>query len=143
MNRKPNILAAFLVLALALLLTACGAGGDRVERFAEANPGSGESIAIPGYEELDFAAGKAEQAVDLKNPPENACDFVLTLSLDEGGETLWTGEALSPGEALTRITLNRALEAGEYPATLHYDCYTVKDNQPLNGADIKLILEVK
>ena len=27
MNRKLNILAAFLVLALALLLTACGAGG--------------------------------------------------------------------------------------------------------------------
>ena len=30
MNRKPNILAAFLALALALLLTACGAGDDRV-----------------------------------------------------------------------------------------------------------------
>ena len=38
MNRKPNILAAFLVLVL--LLTACGAGGDRVERFAEASPAS-------------------------------------------------------------------------------------------------------
>ena len=49
MNRKSNILAAFLALALVLLLTACGAGGDRVERFAEANPGSGENIAIPGY----------------------------------------------------------------------------------------------
>ena len=41
MNRKPNILAAFLVLALALLLTVCGTGGDRVERFAKANPGNG------------------------------------------------------------------------------------------------------
>ena len=59
MNRKLNILAAFLILAL--LLTACGAGGDRVERFAEANPGSGENIAIPGYEKLDFAAGKTAQ----------------------------------------------------------------------------------
>ena len=49
MNRKPNILAVFLVLALALLLTACGAGGDKVERFAEAAPGSGANIAIPGY----------------------------------------------------------------------------------------------
>ena len=106
MNRKSNILAAFLILALALLLTACGAGGDRVERFAEANPGSGENIAIPGYEKLSFAAGKTAQAVNLKNPPENACTFVLTLSL-EGGEVLWTGKALSPGEAFTRITLSR------------------------------------
>jgi hypothetical protein len=141
MNRKPNILAAFLILAL--LLTACGAGGgDRVERFAEANPGSGENIAIPGYEKLGFAAGKTAQAVNLKNPAENACTFVLTLTL-EGGETLWTGKALSPGEAFTRITLTRALDAGEYPATLHYDCYTIEDNQPLNGAEIQLTLEVK
>ena len=136
MNKISNILAAFLVLALALLLTACGAGGDRVERFAEANPGSGENIAIPGYEKLDFATGKTAQTVNLKNPAENACAFVLTLTL-EGGEALWTGEAF------TRITLTRALDAGEYPATLHYDCYTIEDNQPLNGAEIQLILEVK
>ena len=140
MNKISNILAAFLVLAL--LLTACGAGGDKVERFAEANPGSGENIAIPGYEKLDFAAGKTAQTVNLKNPPENACTFVLSLTLDDG-TTLWTGEALSPGEAFTRITLTKALDAGSYAATLHYDCYTIEDNQPLNGAEIQLILEVK
>ena len=142
MNRKPNNLAAFLVLALALLLTACGAGGDRVERFAEANPGSGANIAIPGYETLSFAAGKTAQAVNLKNPPENACTFVLTLTLEDG-ETLWTGKALSPGEAFTSITLNRALSAGEYPATLHYDCFSLQDHTPLNGAEILLTIEVK
>ena len=140
MNKISNILAAFLVLAL--LLTACGAGGDKVERFAEANPGSGENIAIPGYEKLDFAAGKTAQTVSLKNPAENSCTFVLSLTLDDG-TTLWTGEALSPGEAFTRITLSRALDAGSYAATLHYDCYTIEDNQPLNGAEIQLTLEVK
>ena len=142
MNRKLNILAAFLVLALALLLTACGAGGDRVERFAEAAPDSGENIAIPGYEKLSFAAGKTAQTVNLKNPAENACTFVLTLTL-EGGEALWTGEALSPGEAFTRITLSRALDAGEYPATLHYDCFSLNDNTPLNGAEIQLTIEAR
>ena len=142
MNRKPNILAAFLALALAFLLTACGAGGDRVKRFAEAAPGSGENIAIPGYEKLSFAAGKTAQAVNLKNPPENACAFVLTLTMEDG-ETVWTGKALQPGEAFTRITLTRALDAGEYPATLHYDCFTIEDNRPLNGAEIELIIEVK
>ncbi|SFQ15413.1 hypothetical protein SAMN02910358_00900 [Lachnospiraceae bacterium XBB1006] len=142
MNRKLNILAVFLILALAFLLTACGAGGDRVERFAEAAPGSGENISIPGYEKLSFGAGKTAQAVNLKNPAENACTFVLTLSLTDG-ETLWTGKALSPGEAFTHITLSRVLDAGEYPAKLHYDCYTIEDNQPLNGAEIQLTLEVK
>ena len=113
-----------------------------MERFAEANPGSGANIAIPGYEKLSFAAGKTAQAVNLKNPAENACTFVLTLTL-EGGETLWTGKALSPGEAFTNITLTRALPAGDYPATLHYDCYTIEDNQPLNGAEIQLTIEVR
>ena len=141
-NRKPNLLAAFLVLALALALTACGAGGDAVERFAEANPGSGANIAIPGYEKLNFTAGKTAQTVNLKNPADNACTFVLTLTLDDG-EALWTGKALAPGEAFTRITLLKALDAGSYAATLHYDCYTIEDNQPLNGAEIQLTLEVK
>ena len=142
MNRKPNIFAAFLALALALLLTACGTGGDKVERFAEANPGSGGSIAIAGYENLSFEAGKTAQAVNLKNPAENACTFVLILTMEDG-EILWTGKALSPGEAFTRITLSKALDAGEYPTTLHYDCYSIEDNQPLNGAEIELTLEVK
>ena len=142
MNRKPKLLAAFLVLALALALTACGAGGDKVERFAKANPGSGENIAIPGYEKLSFAAGKTAQTVNLQNPPENACTFVLTLTM-EGGETLWTGKALSPGEAFTRITLSRELDAGDYPATLHYDCFSLQDNTPLNGAEIQLTIEVQ
>ena len=142
MNRKPNILAVFLALALALLLTACGAGGDRVERFAEAAPGSGENISIPGYEKLSFEAGKTAQTVNLKNPAENACTCVLTLTMEDG-EILWTGKALSPGEAFTRITLTKALDVGDYPATIHYDCYTIEDNQPLNGAEINLTLEVK
>ena len=140
-RRKPRFLALLLALALALLLTACGAGGDAVERFAEADPGSGESIAIPGYETLSLAAGEKTQTVYLKNPPENAAAFVMTLALDDG-ETLWTGEALQPGEAFTRITLQKALRAGEYGATLRYDCFSIPDNTPLNGAEIKLTLSV-
>lgn len=132
---------AVYILALALLLTACGAGGDTVERFAEASPDSGESIAIPGYEILALAAKTRSQSVYLPNPETNAAYFVMTLSL-EGGETLWTGAALHPGEAFTRITLSRALDAGEYAAKLHYDCYSITDDTPLNGAEIKLNLTV-
>ena len=141
MNRKQNILATLLVLALVLALAACGASGDKVERFATAAPQENGSIAIPGYEMLSFQAGKTAQTVNLKNPAENACAFVLSLTLDDG-TTLWTGEALSPGEAFTRIMLSKALDAGSYAATLHYDCYTIEDNQPLNGAEIKLTIEV-
>ncbi len=141
MKRKLKIIAA-VMLALMIFCGCSGSTDSRVERFAKANPGSSENIAIPGYEKLCFAAGKTAQTVNLKNPAENACTFVLTLTLEDG-ETLWTGKALSPGEAFTRIKLSRVLDAGEYPATLHYDCYTIEDNQPLNGAEIQLTLEVK
>ena len=143
MNRKSSILAAYLALALALLLTACGAsGGDKVERFAEAAPSDGGSIAIPGYETLLFQVGKTAQTVRLTNPAENACTFVLSLTQDDG-TPLWTGEALSPGEAFTRITLNKALDAGSYATTLHYECFSLNDNTPLNGADVQLMIEVR
>ena len=124
------------VFLLLFLPTACAEGdGDVAERFAEAAHGSGTNIAIPGYETLSFKAGSRTQTVNITNPPENACAFVLSLALDDG-EVLWTGEALSPGEAFTRITLKQALDAGEYPATLHYDCYSLQNNTPLNGAEI-------
>ena len=131
---------------LALALTGCAEEtGDVVERFAEAAPGSGVSIAIPGYEKLTFAAGQTEQAVNLINPPQNACAFVLTLTLDGDGdgEALWTGVPLFPGEAFTTVNLVRALDAGEYPATLRYDCYSITDASPLNGAEIKLTIEAR
>ena len=141
MNRKPNILAAFLVLALALLLTACGADGDRVERFAQAAPAGDGNITVPGYEELSFKAGDTSQSVNLKNPPTNACYFRFTLIVND--ETLWTSDYIEPGEAVKRLTLSHALDKGGYDATLHYDCYTLNDKTPLNGADIKLKLNVK
>ena len=142
--KHTAIVRLICALLLGLMLVAYAEGeGDVVERFADAAPGNGENIAIPGYEKLSFAAGQTAQAVNLKNPAENACTFVLSLTLDEDGETLWTGEALSPGEAFTVITLTRALDAGEYPATLHYDCFSLNDNTPLNGAEIQLTLEVK
>ena len=129
-----------LILALVLLLTACGAG-DTVTRFAEGSPGSGESINIPGYENIQLQAGSRSQSVYLPNPKENAAYFVMTLT-SEGGETLWTGKALFPGEAFTQITLKKPLQAGEYAATLRYDCFSVSDNEPLNGAEVKLNLTV-
>ena len=77
-------------MCLALLLTACTSGSDTVERFADASPGSGESINIPGYEALTLKADSRPQSVYLPNPKENAAYFVMTLSLADG-ETLWTG----------------------------------------------------
>lgn len=139
MRRVIHIIAV--LLTLALLLTACGAG-DTVERFAKASTDSGETIDIPGYETITLQAGSRLQKVYLPNPKENAAYFVMTLSLEDG-ETLWTGKALQPGEAFTQITLRKPLKTGDYVATLHYDCFSINDNTPQNGAEIKLNLKVR
>ena len=154
MKQKRNIFAAFI--ALMLLLTACSTGdkaeqlaesspdseaGDTAERFAEASSGSSENIDIPAYENLTLQAGSKSQSVYLFNPEKNAAYFVMTLTL-ENGEMLWTGKALYPGEAFTGIMLNKPLEAGSYTAILHYDCFSVSDNEPLNGAEVQLNLTV-
>lgn len=130
-------------LALALLM-ACGKSGptDTVERFAPAAPVDSGSLAIPGYEGLVFTADSAVQEVYLTNPPQNACSFVLSLTLDDG-ETLWEGRAIGPGEAFTSIVLTRPLAAGEYGATLRYQCYSLEDETPLNGAEIQLTIAAR
>ena len=152
---KHRYIFIAVLLALTFLLTACSAGndaerqaesgsamaGDTVERFAEATPGSGENINVPGYEELTLQAGSKFQKVYLFNPANNAAYFVMTLTL-VSGETLWKGKALYPGEAFTGITLRKPLNAGEYAAILHYDCFSVSNNEPLNGAEVQLNLIV-
>lgn len=140
MTATGKLFALFLALALALLPACAEEAGDVVTRFAEADPGSGVSIAIPGFDRLALAAGETAQAVNLQNPVQNACAFVMTLALADG-EVLWTGQPIGPGEAFTGINLTRELDAGEYPATLHYDCFSLTDGAPLNGAEIQLTIE--
>ena len=137
---KQKLIIPVILIAFMLILTSCGTK-DTVSRFTEANPGNGESIDIPGYESLTLQAGSTSQKVYLFNPEKNSAYFVMTLTL-ENGDTIWKGKALYPGEAFTDIILNKSLEAGDYAATLHYDCFSVSNKEPLNGADIELNLTV-
>lgn len=100
-----------------------------------------DSIALPGYAGLHLRAGAKEQNLTLPNPPENFCQVRMSLILEDG-TTIWTSELTAPGEK-AQIILNEALEAGEYSATLKYDCFRMDDNQaPLNGGACQLTLHV-
>lgn len=141
------LLAALLMLTLA---AACAEGdaagaqpesGDVVERYAEAKPGNSGSIGVPGFESIKLTAGSREQQVRLINPATNACLFVISLMLEDGA-VIWKGAEIAPGEAFTRIVLNEPLEEGVYTATLRYECFALESRAPLNGAAIKLKLNV-
>lgn len=103
-----------------------------------------DSIAIPGYEGITLKADSLEQTVALKNPEQNSCYFLITLSLEDG-TILWKSNYIKPGETSSPIVLNQFLEKGNYPnAVLHYSCFKMdSEKTPLNGAETKLTLRVK
>lgn len=69
-------------------------------------------------------AGTNTCNLELENVPANHFDVQCSLSLaaegEEAGEELWSSHRLSPGRYIENVELNRSLEVGEYPLTLHY-----------------------
>ena len=126
MNRKPNII--FMILFAFLFVSKSYAGG----------------IAIPGYRALEFSADKRVQSVRFHNPPENNCSFKLSLIMPDGA-VLWTSdELLEPGNVFVKIMLSKPLKQGTYrDVLLKYQCYSLDGSTELNGAEIRLTLEVK
>ena len=100
------------------------------------------TIAIPGYEKLVMKAGELRQTVNFENPAVNDCYFRISITLADGTELYGSG-LLKPGQTLETIEMTRALDTGTYKETvLKYDCFSVDDLSPLNGAKSILNLEV-
>ncbi|MFV0518485.1 MAG: hypothetical protein ACK5MV_13915 [Aminipila sp.] len=101
-----------------------------------------KTIAIPGYAQLVMKAGDLMQNVELHNPADNPCYFVISIILPDGTEVFRSG-LLEPGQKTDAIKLSQALKAGTYKdAVLRYTCYSTKDKAQMNGADTKFTLEV-
>ncbi len=156
MNRKSNrILAVFLMIILICSLSGCSGKVEQKTEKDYSNIEMNPNIAIPGYESLEFKAGKEKQSVDFYNPDENTCFFRISLVVKDetdtangeegnaGEETvLWTSDFIEPGEHVKSIKLSKELENGEYTATLKYECFRLQDKTPLNGSNVELTLNV-
>ena len=149
MKRKMNtVYGIFLILIMMCYLTGClsdTVGKTDKPKKDYSNIEMNPNISIPGYESLDFKAGKKKQSVNFYNPEENTCYFRISLVLkaDEAEEVLWTSELIEPGEEVKSIKLDKELDSGDYPAILKYECFSLKDETPLNGSNVELILEVR
>lgn len=101
-----------------------------------------DTIDIPGFDSMTFKAGVTTQSVNLHNPEQNTCYFRITLVLADGTE-IWRSKLIEPGKGLHEIELAQALSVGDYEGvTLKYECFSLNDQSPLNGSDIKLTLHV-
>ena len=148
MKQKSQwILGCFLISVLIVgIFTGCSFGaGDSTNRTKKDynNIEENRGIQIPGYDSLTLSADKKEQNMNLYNPEENTCYFRISLVLKSEEEVLWTSEYIEPGDELRSIRLNRPLKRGEYPAILQYECFSLKDERPLNGANVELALRVR
>ena len=163
MNTKLNIiLTAFLIVLMILTtLTGCSessSGNADKPKKDYSNIVENPNISVPGYENLEFKAGTKKQSVSFYNPEENTCYFRISLVIksdngtEAGGtagdseakeEALWTSELIEPGEEVKSIKLSKELESGDYSAMLKYECFSLKDETPLNGSNVELTLSVK
>ena len=101
-------------------------------------------IQIPGYKSITIPAGKTDVSVELMNPEENEVYFQISFYLPDTDETIYTSKLIRPGQHLYEITLEEAMEAGEYPLTVKYDTFTAdEDMTPRNGAEVNCTLVVK
>lgn len=102
-----------------------------------------DSIAIPGFTELNFDSNTKEQQVNFYNPEINDCYFKLSLLTLEG-ERLWQSELIEPGKGLYTIELERELPVGTMnDVVLKYECFTFdKSQSPLNGSEINLTIHI-
>lgn len=103
-------------------------------------------VVIPGWGAMTLPAGETEAETPLYNPEGNEgyYDLSFTLTLDETGEELFATGKVAPGYQCSKVTLNRALEAGEYEATLLVQPYLQSDpDTQLNRANVSLKLIVK
>lgn len=105
---------------------------------------AGKNIKINGITDLKLKAGVREQNFVLSNPKENPCYFKYEIVLTETDEVIYTSQLVPPGYAISKFSLNRALEAGSYRAVIHVKTYTFdKQQRPLNNFDMKTNVTVE
>ena len=108
----------------------------------EASLGKGRQI--PGYKSIEIPAGTKEVSVELTNPEENQVYFQISFYLPETDETIYASDLIKPGQSLYEITLDKSMEAGEYPLTIRYATYSADEAMtPRNGAEVNCTLIVR
>ena len=100
-------------------------------------------IKIPGYPSITLPADQETVNVALLNPEGNPCYFTFELVLKDTEETLYKSKLVPPGQAITEITMSKALAAGEYNATIKITTTSLEDGSAMNGANVETILIVK
>lgn len=81
--------------------------------------------------------------IGIENDAANRYSFQVTILDSATGEELYTSGLLSPGHYIEYIELNRALAAGDYPATAVFTTYSLEESpDPIAQITVDLTLHV-
>lgn len=97
-------------------------------------------IRIPGYPTITIKADQKDVEMNLMNPEGNPCYFTFEIVLNDTDETIYTSKMVEPGKAITDVTLEKVLPAGEYPATIKITTASLEDGSAMNGANVETVL---
>lgn len=108
-----------------------------------ANDNSAESgIKVPGYPDMTLSSESNDFPITLLNPEGNPCYFSFKLSIKETGQELYTSDLVKPGQAIKGFTMTLPLEKGSYTLLMTIETTSVETNAPMNGAEVKVKLDV-
>lgn len=117
--------------------------GDYNGNQPKSNGSEADSIKVPGYPSITIPANTENVSVALLNPKGNPCYFTFEIVLKDTGESLYKSKLVPPGKAITNIDLAHPLSEGEYEAVIKVSTTSLKDQTPMNGANIETVLIAK
>ena len=100
-------------------------------------------IQVAGFSSWHIPAGKTENIpISLKNPEGNPCYFSFEIYLKDTNEVLYTSKMVKPGDTISRITIDKALNSGKYTAVVHINTNELETGSKMNDASFEVKLTV-
>lgn len=143
-EKKKGRLLSYLIAAVLLITIFLGGiwlgqvnrAVDEPVRIASgelSNPNP-ENIRLPGITEVHARAGDTRVKQLLLNVEGNAYNLTYTITLDETGEELYVSQPIPPGYGVQEFDMERTLEAGTYPITIHVASSALQEDDGENSA---------
>ncbi len=117
---------------------------ENASEFFEKKEEDAPNITLPGWRQITIAANTTDiSGVDFYNPDSNKGYYYLKFQLKIQNEILYESNLVEPGKHIQNIKLHRALDPGEYDATVFIQPYKMDMKTPTNNGEVKLKLIVK
>lgn len=85
-------------------------------------------LAISINSTLEFETGDSEGQLRIENSAKNHYTMVVEMYLNDTGERIYQSGGIKPGYFLEKACLDKVLEKGDYPVTVHFKAYDENDN---------------